>query len=150
MPSPSITISEATPDVANDLAAQIESRLLTSLRSTQAQAANASLVLAAKDNAEQLVGGLTASSSYGWLLIKTLWVEENHRRCGLGRRLMAHADQFAHKNDCHGVWLDTSSVEARLFYQSLGFEEFGRLKNLPGQLPSGHHRWFLRKFYTNR
>ena len=145
MANTTVRISEIEPESANALGREIETRLLQTLRKTQPQAHNASLVLAAHDDEQRLVGGLTANCSYGWLLVKTLWVDDAHQRCGIGSKLMNEAERFAQTANCHGIWLDTSSAKARRFYLSSGYEEFGRLDNLPGQLPEDHHRWFLRK-----
>ncbi len=145
MPDTAVTISRISPESANKLGIEIETRLRETLRKAQAQAQNASVVLAAHDDNKQLVGGLAAHCSYGWLLIKSLWVDDSLRRSGIGTRLMIEAEHVARSVNCHGIWLDTSSAGARRFYLSLGYHEFGRLDNLPGQLPEGHQRWFLRK-----
>lgn len=134
-------IEEAGPAVA----ATIESRLLASLRSRLTQAENSSFVLTAVSSTDELVGGLTASVSYGWLLTKLLWVDESYRHQGLGTRLMAKAELKAASLGCHSAWLETSNPDAKTFYEGLGYIEFGRLSNDAGQFPETHRRWFLRK-----
>lgn len=136
-----VTISEETIDITHLL----EKELLESLRSSLPQAENASFTLAAKDSLGKLVGGLVASTSYGWLLIKSLWVDEAYQNQGLGRRLMAQAEQKAQAIGCHGAWLDTSSPDAMQFYKKLGYESFGQLSNVAGQQPVSHNRWFMKK-----
>ena len=136
-----LRIEEADPGVA----ATIESRLLASLRSTLTQAENSSFVLAARSSTNELIGGLTASTSYGWLLTKLLWVEESHRHEGLGARLMEKAELKAVSLGCHSAWLETSNPTAKRFYEGLGYIEFGRLSNDAGQFPESHRRWFLKK-----
>lgn len=128
-----------------DDAARIEAALLTALRATQPQAVNDAFVLTVKNDEGELVAGLTAGSSYGWLLIKTLWVAESHRRQGLAQRLMTQAEEKGVDLDCHAAWLDTSSPDARRFYEKLGYEVFAELKNEEGQKPPAHRRWFLKK-----
>ena len=49
-----------------------------------------SLILVARHETD-IVGGLIGSTSYGWLLVKIVWVAEHRRRCGLGAHLMARA-----------------------------------------------------------
>ncbi|MEL6951008.1 MAG: GNAT family N-acetyltransferase [Pseudomonadota bacterium] len=133
--------------VSGDAAADefLEKALLESLRSELPQSTNTSFVLSLKDPAGTIVGGLTANTSYGWLLIKVLWVEEAYRGLGFGRQLMEAAEQRARDADCHNAWLDTSHPEAMRFYLSLGYEVFGELSNTADQVPQGHARWFLRK-----
>ncbi len=123
----------------------IENALLETLRSELPQATNASFVLTLKDSVGAIVGGLTASTSYGWLLIKVLWVAEEHRGSGLGRQLVEAAERKAGDYDCHSAWLDTSHPGAMRFYLTLGFEVFGELSNAEGKFPEGHSRWFLKK-----
>jgi predicted N-acetyltransferase YhbS len=123
----------------------IEENLLAALRRELKQSVNEQFVLAARLDDNTLVGGLTASTSYGWLLIKTLWVDENQRRQGLGQTLMQRAESKGHKLGCHGAWLDTSSPTAKAFYEHLGYAAFSQLSNSPDQEPPTHHRWFMKK-----
>lgn len=141
MNRPDLVFSEGGPEEAD----RIEAELLAALRSSQPQAANVSFVLTSKTGDGDLVAGLTAGSSYGWLLIKTLWVAENHRRQGLAAKLMAQAEEKGVELDCHAAWLDTSSSGAKRFYEGLGYAVFGELKNEEGQKPQAHRRWFMKK-----
>ncbi len=133
-------IVEANQTTATDL----EYRLLHDLRSDYPQGMNKPIRLATHDAAGELIAGLTGSVSYGWLLIKVLWVAQGQRRSGLGCALVAKACQDAAEFGCHSAWLDTSSQAALAFYQSLGFEVFGHLENTPSQEPASHRRWFLK------
>lgn len=123
----------------------IERNLLASLRSSLPQSTNEEFVLAAKLEDGTLAGGLTASTSYGWLLIKTLWVGEKHRRQGLGQSLVQEAEIKASELGCHCAWLDTSNPKARVFYENLGYAVFSKLSNSKDQEPSSHQRWFMKK-----
>ena len=86
-----------------------------------------------------------ASTSYSWLLIKILWVEESHRNSGIGQQLMEAAQAKGRTLNCHSAWLDTSSPKAYLFYARLGYEVFGQLENDATQSPPAHRRWFMKK-----
>lgn len=123
----------------------IETELLRSLRDDLPQGENASFVLSARDAESRLAGGLTASTSYGWLLVKSLWVAPPYRRRSLGRMLLGRAEERARSIGCHGVWLDTSNPAAKDFYAGLGFIVFGKLENAPDQQPPSHRRWFMKK-----
>ena len=124
---------------------RLESELLSSLALNQEQALNIGFTLSAHDVEGELIGGLVASSSYSWLLVKILWVDEGRRNLGVGRSLMDFAETKALKLGCHSVWLDTSSANAMRFYDALGYEVFGKLENSKGQFPPGHCRWFMKK-----
>ncbi|MBT8098993.1 MAG: GNAT family N-acetyltransferase [Gammaproteobacteria bacterium] len=123
----------------------LETELLASLRNCLPQAENSHFVLAAQDPHGRLLGGVSATTSYGWLLVKTLWVHSDYRRSGLGRALMARAERKGVETGCHGAWLDTSNPAAMQFYLQLGYVTFGKLTNRKDQPPDDHTRWFLKK-----
>jgi GNAT superfamily N-acetyltransferase len=131
-------------------AAELEERLLTSLRRNVPATDYAPLGLLARDGSGRVVGGLSGGTSYGWLLVKILWVAEEFRGRGLGAGIMALAEEEALGRGCHGAWLDTSSGRACDFYERLGYEIFGKLENREGELPQGHARFFLCKRLSPR
>jgi GNAT superfamily N-acetyltransferase len=95
------------------------------------------LLLHAQDGG--LAGGLYGVLAWQWLFVQALWVDDAWRQRGIGRALLARAEAHAAAAGCHSVWLDT--FQARDFYLSLGYQEFGALENFP----EGQTRWFLRK-----
>lgn len=127
------------------VAERLEAELLLSLRCELQQSLNSGFTLSVKGPEGELIGGLVASTSYDWLLVKILWVAKNQRNSGIGRSLMAAAEVKARELDCHSVWLDTSSPQAFQFYSKLGYEVFGQLENSEGQFPPDHRRWFMKK-----
>ncbi|MFT2110135.1 GNAT family N-acetyltransferase [Marinomonas sp. 2405UD68-3] len=125
----------------------IESKLLESLHEALPQSLNTGFVLSARDNTEEskILGGITASTSYSWLLIKILWVDITERNSGIGRSLMKEAEQKGKALGCHSAWLDTSNPDAMNFYLTLGYKVFGELSNDDNQNPPTHKRWFMKK-----
>ena len=124
---------------------EIESYLLRDLRSLLPQAENISVTYAVRDDKGTLVAGISGATSYGWLLVKVLWVHEDHRGQGLGARLLAIAENKARELGCHAAWLDTSNPAAEAFYLRHGYSLFGELENGEGELPEHHRRAFMRK-----
>lgn len=124
---------------------EIEAELLKSLRNRLPQSTNTGFSLEIRDDSNRLIAGLSAGTSYGWLLVKTLWVKDEYRGTGLGRALMTTAEAKAVELKCHSIWLDTSNPDALHFYQTLGYEVFGEIGNTPEQYPPDHHRWFMKK-----
>jgi len=138
---PLLTIQRAEPAVAKD----IETALLADLRKTATQGQNETITLSVNAADGRLVAGLVGSTSYGWLLIKVLWVADELRRQGYGRALVLNAFAQAKSLECHNAWLDTSNRTAMQFYTALGFDVFGSLANSGPQEPLGHQRWFLKR-----
>jgi GNAT superfamily N-acetyltransferase len=91
------------------------------------------------DANSELAGGLSGVISWGWLFIDAVWIRDDQRGHGAGRRLMASAEQHAAAQGCHAVWLDT--FQARGFYQALGYSVFGELE----AYPDAQTRYFMRK-----
>jgi hypothetical protein len=110
---------EGDPD--GTIAAEIEGRLIEALRRNVPSNDSEPITLVARDG-PTIIGGLIGSTSYGWLLVKVLWVAEE-MRCRAD--LMAQAEALARARGCHGVWLDTSSADAERFYVRLGYKSFG-------------------------
>lgn len=100
------------------------------------------LVVAARDGAGVLIGGLRGLSHWGWLYIRQLYVVPDARRTGVGARLMRAAEVQARKRGCIGIYVDTFSPEAAAFYRRLGFSPVGRIADFP----PGH----IRSFFARR
>jgi GNAT superfamily N-acetyltransferase len=93
---------------------------------------------------DELVGGVAGRTIYGHFLIEVVWVRDDKRRTGLGKRLMLAAEAEARKRGCVGAQVDTLSFQGLEFYPSLGFEIVGKIANFP----PGHDRYFMWKDYA--
>jgi len=132
--------------LANEgIAQHIEAQLLKDLRQHLPQAENTQFTYSATDNDGAILGGVTISTAYSWLLIKVLWVHEDHRRSGLGKALLNRAESVGENVGCHSAWLDTSNPSAKQFYKELGYTVFGELNNSALHAPTSHTRWFMKK-----
>ena len=69
-------------------------------------------------------------------MIDGLWVAEQLRGRGLGRRLLVAAEAAAIKRGCRGAWLGTFDFQSRGFYERLGYTVFAELADFP----DGHSR----------
>jgi GNAT superfamily N-acetyltransferase len=99
------------------------------------------LTLAARDPDGIVVGGLVGETGWRWLHVDLLWVEERHRRQGVGRSLLRTAELEALRRGCAHVYLDTIDYQARPFYEGEGYGVFG----VQDDYPPGFRRYFLRK-----
>ena len=99
------------------------------------------LAIFVRDDAQQIVAGINGGMWGGYLEIKNLWVHENLRGQGLGRRLLLAAEQAASARGCAQVLLDTHDFQAPEFYKKLGYTVFGVFEGIGGQ----YNRYYLRK-----
>ena len=66
-----------------------------------------------------------------WLEISVIWVDEQVRQHGLGRKLMEDAEREAWQRGCRYARLATSNYQAPDFYERLGYTLYGQLENCP-------------------
>jgi GNAT superfamily N-acetyltransferase len=99
------------------------------------------LAIFVRDDAGHLVAGISGGTWAGYLEVKDLWVREDQRGQGLGRRLLLAAEQEARERGCQQVLLDTHDFQAPGFYQRLGYTVFGVLEGIGGR----HTRYYLSK-----
>ena len=89
----------------------------------------------------QIVGGILGGTYWGWMYVDILWIDENHRRKGIGSKLLQKAESEAIRRGCHHVHLDTMSWQAPSFYQKHGYGIIGILPDIP----SGNQKYLLMK-----
>ena len=93
------------------------------------------------DEGGNIIGGILGGTYWGWLYVDILWVQENHRRSGIGSKLLAEAEKEAKSRGCHHVHLDTMSWQAPDFYKKHGYTVVGILPDIP----KGNQKYLLMK-----
>lgn len=77
-----------------------------------------------------LVGGLNAyMSAFHILYVDTLFVAEEYRKQGIGRKLICEMEQRAKELGANMIRLDTFDWQGYEFYKRLGYEEVGHYYN---------------------
>ncbi|MBV8097082.1 MAG: GNAT family N-acetyltransferase [Acetobacteraceae bacterium] len=95
-----------------------------------------------RDNAGVLQAGLRSHITWSWLFLDWLWVASAYRSRGVGSEILLRTEAIARDRGCLGVYLNTFSYQAPLFYERHGYREFGRLEGMP----PGHDRiWFSKR-----
>jgi uncharacterized protein (DUF924 family)/GNAT superfamily N-acetyltransferase len=97
-----------------------------------------------KSRSGEWLGGLLGHIWGGWLQVTHLWVASAVRRQRHGTRLLQSAEDYAVERGCIAATLETTSFEARPFYEKRGYEVFATLDDYP----PGHSKFFLRKRLT--
>jgi GNAT superfamily N-acetyltransferase len=95
---------------------------------------------------EATIAGLLGHILWNGVFISALWVAEAVRRKGIGRQLLARAEELAMQNGCDHIHLDTFDFQAREFYVKNGFHLFGTIEDYP----IGHKRYYLIKKLTRQ
>jgi ribosomal protein S18 acetylase RimI-like enzyme len=81
-----------------------------------------------------VVGGALARWWGRCCELQQLWVREDHRSSGLGRRLVQMVEEAARSRGCALLYLDTFSFQAPAFYRKLGYEVACELKGFPNDV----------------
>lgn len=89
-----------------------------------------------------VVAGIVAGGVCDTLEIEFLFVDEAHRGKGLGKRLIAHAEEAARRGGLTRVLVNTYSFQAPEFYKKLGYTEAARIDPCFGD--------FKQYFFTKR
>ncbi len=94
------------------------------------------------DENNNIIGGCLAKM-YCWnvMYIDVLWIDEAHRKQGLGVKLLKEIERVAIEKKCTLIHLDTFDFQAKDFYVNQGYEIFGVLEDCP----KNHCRYYLKK-----
>ena len=87
------------------------------------------------------MGGVIGATYWDWFQLDLMWVKEELRGHGYGRRLLTLAENEARRRGARHVHLDTFSFQAPGFYEKCGYQVFGVLQDYP----AGHQRFYLAK-----
>jgi N-acetylglutamate synthase-like GNAT family acetyltransferase len=99
------------------------------------------LTIVVHDDKGAIAAGLNGATYFGWLFIEHLWVREDCRKEGFGKKLVTMAEAQAQKRGCRHVYLDTFSFQAPDFYKKMGYSEYAKFDDFPGK----HSRYFFKK-----
>ena len=95
----------------------------------------------AKDDAGVVVGGIRAICFWNTLHIELLWLSKECRGTGIGKRLIDVAESYAVEQKCEKALVETTSWQAKPFYEKNGYEHIATLTDRP----KGHASHYLTK-----
>ena len=133
-------------DTADELRKAVESGLYAYNDQFAGPMHNSMLMIGARDVDKKIIGGLVANLQPGWkwMTVQRLWIEESHRRVGIGRLLLEAAEKEAQKHGCLHVAVDTMEFQARGFYEKQGYSVYA----VQEDYPAGHRKFLLRKTFS--
>ncbi|MEO9912603.1 GNAT family N-acetyltransferase [Parasphingorhabdus sp.] len=98
----------------------------------------------ARTGTGSVVGGIRASCYWNTLHIELLWLSEECRGTGIGKQLLDSAENYAAEHHCEKALVETTSWQAKPFYEKNGYQ---LLATLPDR-PKGHASHYLAKNLT--
>jgi GNAT superfamily N-acetyltransferase len=99
------------------------------------------LAVVVRNDAGDIVAGISGYTAWGWLYTQWLWIDEAARGQSLAGRMLAAAEAEAVSRGCHSAHIDTFSPHALHVYKKAGYVVFGELPDFP----KGNTRSFLKK-----
>ena len=84
-----------------------------------------------KNETKNITGGLRATCFWNTLHIELLWLSEDCRGKGIGKKLIKMAEDFAKENNCEKVFVETTSWQAKPFYEKVGYNLVATLNDRP-------------------
>ena len=94
-----------------------------------------------KNEKEEIVGGITATTFWHHLHIDFFWVSKEYRHEGYGSKLIKMMEEFAIEKGCRLINLDTFSFQAPDFYKKHGYKIIG----ISEDHPKGHNQYYFEK-----
>lgn len=79
----------------------------------------------------ECLGGLTGRVIWDWLEIDYFWISKAERNLGLGKRVLATAEEQAKIMGANKVLLMTFEFQALTFYKKQGYKVVGEIKDYP-------------------
>jgi ribosomal protein S18 acetylase RimI-like enzyme len=76
-----------------------------------------------KNENNEILGGVIGWTRWSWAHIENLWISENYRKLGYGKKLLDEAERIARERKCKMIDLDTFNFQAPEFYKKYGYEE---------------------------
>lgn len=127
-------------DIAADEINALDDRLYEFNSTTTGIDDGARLGFIVRDDTGNTIAAIAGTTWGGVCELRQLWVEQAHRRRGLGTALLGAAMEEAQRRGCYQIVLSTHSFQAPAFYARHGFE---RVAEIP-DYPRGHRQIVMR------
>ncbi|WP_197276874.1 GNAT family N-acetyltransferase [Pseudoalteromonas sp. '520P1 No. 412'] len=95
----------------------------------------------ARNDMNEVIGGVRCTCYWNTLHIEVLWLSKSCRGQGIVNKLVKQAELFAIENGCEKAFVETTSWQAKPFYEKAGYEHVATLPDRP----KGHASQYLTK-----
>lgn len=89
----------------------------------------------------KMIGGICGNLFWNYLYIDMMWIEESHRKTGIGRQLIEAIEKLSIEHGIYRSHLCTASFQSVGFYEKCGYKIFGQLEDMP----QGETEYYLYK-----
>jgi ribosomal protein S18 acetylase RimI-like enzyme len=89
----------------------------------------------------KLIGGIKGTLFRNYLNIETIWVDEDHRERGIGKKLISGIEKLSMENGVFRSRLSTGSFQVPDFYLRCGYRIIARIDDIP----EGETEYYLYK-----
>lgn len=113
----------------------------TAVPALESEEAETRFFVLMRDDVGTVQGGLRATCYWNTLHIELLWVGESCRGTGAGTILLLQAETKAQSLGCEKALVETTSWQAKPFYERHGYSLIATLKDRP----KGHSSHYLSK-----
>jgi len=135
---------DLAPDIASALSRGIAEFNRATISDLEPNEAEVRFHVIATDEDENTIGGLRGACYWNTLHIELLWLADEARGSGVGRHIVKAAEQFALEHHCEKALVETTSWQAKPFYEKIGYELMATLEGRP----RGHASHYLSKTLT--
>ncbi|MCE7568200.1 GNAT family N-acetyltransferase [Aliivibrio fischeri] len=97
--------------------------------------------LFARNDENEIIGGIQASVVWSYCVLELLWLSEETRGSGIGSKLMTELELFSKEKGLHQIRTETLDFQAKPFYEKNGYRVYGEINDSP----KGHTTYFLVK-----
>jgi N-acetylglutamate synthase-like GNAT family acetyltransferase len=98
----------------------------------------------ARNQEENITGGIKATCYWNTLHVELFWLSAECRGKGVGYELIKSAEKFAKENNCAKAFVETTSWQAKPFYEKMGYKLMATLNDRPKE----HSSHYLTKDLT--
>jgi GNAT superfamily N-acetyltransferase len=85
-----------------------------------------------KNEINQIHAGVKVTKNYDFLVLESIWVDDDLQRQGYGSKLYFEVEAFARRQGCRKILLSTFDfMQSLLFWKRVGFQIAGQIPDCP-------------------
>ena len=98
-----------------------------------------------KNDNDEIIAGLNSVICWNWMEIDILWVHNDYRKQGYGKKLLEEAERISREKNCSFIKLNSFSFQAPDFYRNYGYKVIAVIDNAPNEYK---HYYFVKELFV--